>query len=77
MKNEDRDIDKKRNADMLINDKTINITADDREQKSEVIKSLTGIDRVEVCIQRLPIGDYQVDNRLIIERKTFSTEYPV
>ena len=55
---------------MIINDKTINITADDREHKSEVIKSLMGIDSVEVCIQRLSMGDYQVDNRLIVERKT-------
>jgi len=70
MKNRDRDIDKKRKADMLKNDKTINIIADDREQKSEVIKSLMGIENVEVCIRRLSLGDYQIDNRLIVERKT-------
>jgi ERCC4-type nuclease len=55
---------------MLLNDKIINITADDREHKSEVIKSLMGIDNVEVGIQRLSVGDYQVDNRVIVERKT-------
>ena len=55
---------------MLQNNSPVNITADDREQKSGVIKSLTGIDSVEVCIQRLSIGDYQVDHRLIVERKT-------
>ena len=70
MKAGDRDIDKKRKTDMLKNTSPINITADDREHKSEVIKSLTGIDSVEVCIQRLSIGDYQVDNRVIVERKT-------
>ena len=48
----DRDIDKKQKADMLKNDKTINITADDREHKSEVIKSLIGIENVEVCIKK-------------------------
>ncbi len=48
----------------------IHIIADDREQKSEVIKSLMGIENVEVCIQRLSIGDYQVDHRVIVERKT-------
>ncbi len=70
MKNKDRDIDKKQKADMLKNDKTINITADDREHKSEVIKSLMYIENVEVCIRRLSMGDYQVDNRVIVERKT-------
>ncbi len=70
MKNRDRDIDKKRKADMLKNNSPINIIADDREHKSEVIKSLMGIENVEVCIQRLAIGDYQVDNRVIVERKT-------
>jgi ERCC4-type nuclease len=55
---------------MLKNNLSINITADDREHKSEVIKSLMGIENVEVCIRRLSIGDYQVDNRVIVERKT-------
>jgi len=55
---------------MLKNDKPINIIADDREHKSEVIESLMGIENVEVCIRRLSMGDYQVDNRLIVERKT-------
>ncbi|MBW2336968.1 MAG: nuclease [Deltaproteobacteria bacterium] len=55
---------------MLKNDKTINIIADDREHKSEVINSLMGIENVEVCIRRLAIGDYQVENRVIVERKT-------
>ena len=55
---------------MLKNNVTINIIADDREHKSEVIKSLMGIENVEVCIQRLSMGDYQIENRLIVERKT-------
>jgi ERCC4-type nuclease len=55
---------------MLKNNSPINITADDREQKSEVIKSLMGIENVEVCIRRLSLGDYQIDNQLIVERKT-------
>jgi ERCC4-type nuclease len=48
----------------------INIIADDREPKSEVIKSLKGIENVEVDIRRLTMGDYHIDNRLIVERKT-------
>jgi len=55
---------------MLKNDHTVNIIADDREHKSEVIKFLTGIKNVNVQVQRLSIGDYQVNNRVIVERKT-------
>jgi len=55
---------------VLKKDKIINILADDREQKSEVIQSLMRIENVAVQIQRLSGGDYQVDNRVIVERKT-------
>ena len=55
---------------MLKNDIPINIIADGREHKSEDTKPLMGIGNVEVCIRRLFMGDYQIDNRLIIERKT-------
>ncbi|MDF1592918.1 MAG: ERCC4 domain-containing protein [Desulfobacterales bacterium] len=48
----------------------INILADDREQKSDVIRSLSGMENVKLEIQRLSIGDYQVDNRVLVERKT-------
>jgi len=52
-----------------IND-PIHITADDREQKSEVIQSLSATENVDISIRRLPIGDYQISNRVIVERKT-------
>ena len=55
---------------MLKNNLPINIIADDRECKSEVIESLLQIEDVKVCIHRLSMGDYQIDNRLIVERKT-------
>ena len=55
---------------MLKNNLPIHIIADDRECKSEVIKSLLQIEDVKVCTCRLSMGDYQVDNRLIVERKT-------
>jgi ERCC4-type nuclease len=55
---------------MLKNNLPINIIADDRECKSEVIHSLLQIEDVEVSICRLTMGDYQIDNRLIVERKT-------
>jgi len=48
----------------------INIIADDREQKSEVIRLLSGMENVKLEIRRLSVGDYQVDNRVIVERKT-------
>ena len=48
----------------------IHITADDREQKSEVIKSLFRTENVAITIRRLPLGDYQIGKRLLVERKT-------
>ena len=61
---------RQRESYMCKNKDPLYIIADDREQKSEVIKSLMGIENVEVSIRRLPIGDYQIDNRVIVERKT-------
>jgi len=55
---------------MLKNNLPIHIIADDRECKSEVIESLMQIEDVDVSIRRLSMGDYQLDNRLIVERKT-------
>ena len=55
---------------MLKNNLPIHIIADDRECKSEVIASLLQIENVEVHIRRLSMGDYHIDNRLTVERKT-------
>ena len=55
---------------MLKNNLPIHIIADDRECKSEVIASLLQIEDVDVSIRRLSMGDYQIKNRLIVERKT-------
>ena len=55
---------------MLKNNLPIQIIADDRECKSEVIEFLMQIEEVEVSIHRLSMGDYQIDSRLIVERKT-------
>ena len=63
-------MDNKQKADMLKNNLPINIIADDREHKSEVIESLMDIENVGVSIRRLSLGDYQIDNRLVVERKT-------
>jgi DNA excision repair protein ERCC-4 len=48
----------------------IQIIADDRESKSAVISKLQAMENVCVCIKRLAIGDYKVDNRLLFEKKT-------
>ncbi len=48
----------------------IHIVADDRECKSGVIESLLEIENVEIDIRRLPLGDYQIGDRVIVERKT-------
>ena len=48
----------------------VTVIADDRERKSKVISSLMDMKGVTVATKRLSIGDYQVDNRLLFERKT-------
>jgi DNA excision repair protein ERCC-4 len=55
---------------MLKGDHIVNIIADDREHKSEVIKFLLNIKNVNVQVQRISNGDYRIDHRLIVERKT-------
>lgn len=55
---------------MMKNDRPVHIIADDREQKSEAIATLEGIEDVAVQVRRLKVGDYQIDNRVIVERKT-------
>jgi ERCC4-type nuclease len=54
------------------NDYRTTVIADDRERKSEIIQFLSEIENVSVGIQRLSVGDYLVDNRLVFERKTLN-----
>jgi len=65
-----RDMDSLRINDRQKNNDPIHITADDRECKCTVIKLLSEIENVDISIRRLPIGDYQISNRVIVERKT-------
>lgn len=58
------------NDDISRNKLSIQIIADDRERKSDVIELLLEIESVEVDIRRLSMGDYQIGKRVIIERKT-------
>jgi len=55
---------------MLKTNLPINIVVDDRECKSAVIKSLLEIENIDIEIRRLAIGDYRIENRVIVERKT-------
>ncbi len=48
-----------------------NIIIDDRESGCGVAERLTKTAGVSVSIQRLPVGDYLVDLKLLVERKTF------
>jgi ERCC4-type nuclease len=63
-------MDKMRPNDNQENNDPVRITADDRESKSDVIKSLLEIEEVNVSIQRLSGGDYRINRRVIVERKT-------
>lgn len=50
--------------------KMIHIVADDREVNSATIKILRALPDVEVTVRRLKLGDYQVDESIVFERKT-------
>ena len=63
-------MDRMRINDRQKNNDPIHIAADDRECRCKVIKSLSKIENVDTSIRRLPIGDYQINNRVIVERKT-------
>jgi len=48
----------------------IAIAVDDREVRSSVPDILRGREDVVVSVRRLPLGDYEIDGGLLIERKT-------
>jgi ERCC4-type nuclease len=48
------------------------ITADDREAGSGVIEALEAIEGVQVRVKRLSLGDYEVGDQLLFERKTLA-----
>jgi ERCC4-type nuclease len=49
---------------------TIRIVVDDRERWGGVFPVLEAMADVDVKVRRLPVGDYQVDGRILFERKT-------
>lgn len=48
----------------------IRITADDRERHSGTVEALRGMNGIELRMARLPLGDYEVEGRILFERKT-------
>ena len=49
---------------------TLEILIDDREQSETIRQVLTAMEGITFRVQRLTMGDYQVDGRLLFERKT-------
>lgn len=49
---------------------SIRIVADDREPADAVLAELRRCPDVDLCSARLAVGDYQVDDQLLVERKT-------
>ncbi len=50
----------------------IRIVVDDRESRKGVTRALQETEDVSVSFRRLPLGDYLVDLKFLVERKTFS-----
>lgn len=50
--------------------RAIRIIADDRERHCPVIDAFQKDKGVEILFRRLSIGDYEIDGRLLVERKT-------
>jgi ERCC4-type nuclease len=48
------------------------IVADDRERASGVVERLRGLPGLRIVIRRLDLGDYLLDNRILVERKTLA-----
>jgi DNA excision repair protein ERCC-4 len=53
-----------------MNNDAINIVADDRERNCGVIEALRDFKEVALDVRRIPVGDYVVDRKIIIERKS-------
>ena len=48
----------------------VSIVVDDREARSGDIQVLRVVGNVSITIRCLDVGDYEVDERLLVERKT-------
>ena len=50
----------------------IQVVIDDRGTNDTVVETLRSIPDVQVEIRRLALGDYEIDGRLLFERKTLA-----
>jgi ERCC4-type nuclease len=48
----------------------VSVVMDDREMRSGIMDVFRGVEGVSIRVQRLALGDYVVDSRLLVERKT-------
>jgi DNA excision repair protein ERCC-4 len=55
-----------------MNREAIEIIADDREQSSELMQAFSRYDNISVRSDRLTLGDYLINGRLLVERKTIA-----
>lgn len=53
-----------------MSNESIKIIADDRERNCGVIEALREFKEVMVEVKRIPVGDYVVDKKIVIERKS-------
>ncbi len=49
---------------------TYHVIVDHREAQSETFRALKQVENVDVTLQHLEVGDYEVDGKLLFERKT-------
>ncbi len=54
----------------MASDPTFEIVVDDRERNAAVLAALRHSPCARVRLERLDVGDYRVDDALLIERKT-------
>ena len=48
----------------------VQVVADDRERRSDALRALQERNDVDLRVGRMRLGDYLVDGRLLVERKT-------
>lgn len=54
------------------NDQPLRVVADDREERGGVIEVLRAMEGVALEVRRLPVGDFLVEDRFAVERKTLT-----
>lgn len=55
---------------MMYKNSVVSVVADDRERSAAVMRHFAASEGVSLGVERLPVGDYRVDDRFLFERKT-------